>query len=262
MAIDVHAHYGTYRRDDVSSFLNGWATGDAATVADRARKASIRLTIVSPLSGLLPRGRADVVSANVEASEIVRRTSGLLQWVVVHPEQPDTFVQAAELLSSPHCVGIKIHPEEHQYEIREHGDRLFEFAARHNAVVLAHSGDPKSWPRDFTSFANEYSNVRLILAHLGNGGGASGDPTLQVRAIQDCRHNNVYVDTSSARSILPGLVEWAVGEIGSERILFGTDTPLYWTAMQRTRIDSAEITEAQKVDILCRNAEQLLGLDI
>ena len=159
MAIDVHAHYGTYRRDDVSSFLNGWATGDAATVADRARKASIRLTIVSPLSGLLPRGRADVVSANVEASEIVRRTSGLLQWVVVHPEQPDTFVQAAELLSSPHCVGIKIHPEEHQYEIREHGDRLFEFAARHNAVVLAHSGDPKSWPRDFTSFANEYSTV-------------------------------------------------------------------------------------------------------
>ncbi|MCH2210251.1 MAG: amidohydrolase family protein [Fuerstiella sp.] len=96
---------------------------------------------------------------------------------------------------------------------------------------------------------------------IGNGGGAAGDPTLQVRAIQDCRHDNVFVDTSSARSILPGLVEWAVAEIGSERVLFGTDAPLYSTAMQRIRIDSAEITDNQKFDILYRNAERLLGLD-
>ena len=32
---------------------------------------------------------------------------------------------------------------------------------------------------------------------------------------------------SSARSILPGLVEWAVAEVGAEKILFGTDSPLY-----------------------------------
>ncbi len=261
LAIDVHAHYGTYHRDDASLLLNGWATGNAATVADRAKKAGVRLTIVSPLSGLLPRGQADVVSANAEASEIVRQTPGLLQWVVVHPDHPDTFVQAADLLTAPHCVGIKIHPEEHQYEIREYGGRLFELAAAHNAVVLAHSGDSKSWPRDFTPFANACPTVSLILAHLGNGGGASGDPTLQVRDIQECEHDNVYVDTSSARSILPGLVEWAVAEIGSERILFGTDAPLYWTAMQRARIDSAEITAEQKMDVLFRNTERLLGLD-
>lgn len=62
-------------------------------------------------------------------------------------------------------MGIKIHPEEHQYEIREYGDRLFKLAAEFNAVVLAHSGDPLSLPDDLTSFVNEYSNVRLILAH-------------------------------------------------------------------------------------------------
>lgn len=259
-AIDVHAHYGTYHRDDAPPLMNGWVSGGAATVVDRASRAGIRLTAVSPLSGLMPRGRADAVSANAEAAETVRRTPGLLQWVIAHPQQPETFAQTAELLSEPHCVGIKIHPEEHQYEIREHGDRLFQLASEHDAVVLAHSGDPFSWPQDFVPFANEYPNVRLVLAHLGNGGGAAGDPTLQVRAIQDCRHGNVYVDTSSARSILPGLVEWAVTEIGSERILFGTDTPLYSTAMQRARIDSADVTAEQKLDILCRNAERLLGL--
>lgn len=260
LAIDVHAHYGTYIRADAPSLLNDWVSGDAATVVDRATRAGVRLTVVSPLSGLLPRGEADAVAANVQADGIVRQTPELRQWVILHPHQPDTFSQAAELLAEPHCVGIKIHPEEHRYEIREHGARLFELAARHNAVVLAHSGDPFSWPRDFLPFADEYPNVRLILAHLGNGGGAAGDPSLQVRAIQECRHGNVYVDTSSARSILPGLVEWAVSEIGSERILFGTDTPLYSTAMQRARIDSAHISDEQKADILFRNAEQLLQL--
>ncbi|MDA0587741.1 MAG: amidohydrolase family protein [Planctomycetota bacterium] len=260
-AIDVHAHYGTYRRDEGSPLLNGWISADAATVVDRARRASVRLTVVSPLSGLLPRGKADTVAANIEASKIVRQTPGLLQWVIVHPHQPDTFLQAEELLSDPLCVGIKIHPEEHQYEIREHGARLFELAARHDAVVLAHSGDPFSWPQDFLPFADAHPNVRLILAHLGNGGGAAGSPDLQVRAIRECRHDNIFVDTSSARSILPGLVEWAVSEIGSKRILFGTDTPLYSTAMQRARIDSADISDDQKADILFRNAEQLLGLD-
>ncbi|MBC8291101.1 MAG: amidohydrolase family protein [Planctomycetes bacterium] len=261
LAIDVHAHYGTYLKSGAPPFLNEWVSGDAATVVERATKAGVRLTVVSPLSGLLPRGQADAVAGNVEADEIVRNTPQLRQWVIVDPEQPETFSQAEQLLAEPHCVGIKIHPEEHQYEIRKHGDRLFELAARHDAVVLAHTGDPFSWPADFLPFANEYSNVRLILAHLGNGGGAAGDPTLQVRAIQAGRHDNLFVDTSSARSILPGLVEWAVGEIGSERILFGTDTPLYTTAMQRVRIDSADISDEQKADILFRNAERLLDLD-
>lgn len=260
-AIDVHAHYGTYVRDGMQALLADWSTGDAATVVNRATQAGIRMTVVSPLSGLLPRGRADVVSANVEAAEAVSQNPGLLQWVIVHPEQPESWSQAAEMLASPRCVGIKIHPEEHQYEICRHGDKLFEFAARHDAVVLAHSGDPNSWPNDFVPFADQYQNVRLILAHLGNGGSAAGDPTLQVRAIQKCRHDNVYVDTSSARSILPGLIEWAVGEIGSRRILFGTDAPLYSTAMQRARIDSADISREQQVDILCRNAERLLALE-
>ena len=261
LAIDVHAHYGTYRQADRPLLQNEWISGDAAAVVSRATKAGVRLTVVSPLSGLLPRGQADAVAGNVEAEVTVRNAPEMRQWVIVHPEQPETFSQAERLLAEPHCVGIKIHPEEHQYEIRKHGDRLFELAARHDAVVLAHSGDPFSWPADFLPFANEHANVRLILAHLGNGGGAAGDPTLQVRAIQAGRHDNLFVDTSSARSILPGLLEWAVSEIGSKRILFGTDTPLYSTAMQRVRIDSADISNEQKADILFRNAERLLNLN-
>ena len=85
---------------------------------------------------------------------------------------------------------------------------------------------------------------------------------MQVRAIQESTAGNVYVDTSSARSIMPGLVEWAVSEIGAERILYGTDTPLYSASMQRARIDLADVTDEQKRLILRENAISLLELPL
>jgi len=97
--------------------------------------------------------------------------------------------------------------------------------------------------------------MRLILAHLGCGW--DGDPGHQVRAIQAPRHGNLFVDTSSAQSILPHLIEWAVREVGAERLLYGTDTPLYFAAMQRVRIDKADLSNEQKRMILRDNAVKL-----
>jgi len=54
----------------------------------------------------------------------------------------------------------------------------------------------------------------VLLARLGNGAGDKGRVDLQVRAVQAAKHGDLWVDTSSARSILPGLVEWAVKELG------------------------------------------------
>jgi predicted TIM-barrel fold metal-dependent hydrolase len=64
--------------------------------------------------------------------------------------------------------------------------------------------------------------------------------------------------TSSANSINSGLIEWAVSQVGAERILFGTDTPLYFVASQKARIEHAEIDQAAKRAILYDNAARLL----
>lgn len=256
-AIDVHGHYGLYDRGqrDVS---NEFMSGDANVVAERARRANIRLTIVSPLEALLPRGQGDAVAGNRNAARIVAETPGLLQYVVVDPRRPETYRQAEEMLQLPTCVGIKIHPEEHVYPIQEHGAAIFEFAARHRAVVLSHSSEKNSLASELVLLANQFPEVRLILAHIGCGW--DGDYTHQVRAIQQSTHGNVYADTSSARSITPNLIEWSVREIGAERVLFGTDTPLYHASMQRIRIDHADLTDAQKQQILYGNAEMLFAL--
>lgn len=256
-AVDVHGHYGAYRQLDKSELVNRMMTGDAAEVVRRAAAVDIGLTIVSPLSALLPRCQANAAVGNEEAAQIVARTPGLKQYVVIDPLRPETYGQADEMLKQPQCVGIKLHPEEHGYPIRDHAARLFEFAAERRAIVLTHSSEQNSLCEDFVPWADRFPEVRLILAHIGCGW--DGDITHQVRAIQKGRCGNLYADTSSARSIMPNLIEWAVKEVGPERVLFGTDTPLYSTAMQRARINHADLSDTDKRRILRDNAVNLFG---
>ncbi|MBL9215582.1 MAG: amidohydrolase family protein [Opitutaceae bacterium] len=265
-AIDAHGHYGIYPPSSAIERSNpltcGFMSAPAEEVAARARAAGIAWTVVSPLAGLLPRGTTtDVVAGNAAAFREVPAVPGLLQYVIVNPLQPRTYDQAREMLKAKWCVGIKIHPEEHCYRIADRGEELFRFFAEVGAPVMTHSGCPNSVPADFVPFANRYPTVRLLLAHLGNGGGDNQRPDLQVRAIQAAQHGNLWVDTSSSRSILPRLIEWAVAEIGAERLLFGTDTPLYHAATQRARVESADIPAAAKQLILRDNALKFFGLD-
>jgi len=256
-AIDVHAHFGAYR-DKSSLVCNERMSADAQTVLRRAALANIRLTAVSPLSGLLPRGKADPVSGNEEAARTVAAHDALYHWALVDPLKAETFEQARRMLAGQKCVGIKIHPEEHCYRIREHGRAIFEFAAEEGCIVLTHSGEENSLPEDFLPFADDYPEIPLILAHLGCG--YDDDSTHQVRAILKSKHGNVLVDTSSACSVQSGLIEWAVRQVGADKVLFGTDSPLYFTPMQRARIDYADISKADKCKILSGNAEKLFGV--
>ena len=157
-------------------------------------------------------------------------------------------------------MGIKIHPEEHCYPISEQGQAIFEFAAERGAVVQTHSGETNSLPADFVPFADEFPEMKLILAHLGHSGPPGTALDLQVRAVQASKQGNLFVDTSSMRSAIAGLIEWGVRELGADRLLFGTDTPSYFAPSQRARIDQADLNEAEKRLILRENAERLLPL--
>ena len=262
-AIDAHAHYGKFYREGFTELRNHFFSGDVQTVLKRSQAANTDWTVVSPLLGLFPRSRskAPVEEANDEAARLVEQNDGLLQWVIIDPRRKKTYQQAEQMLKLPKCVGIKIHGEEHTYYLDEYGEEIFAFAAKHEAVMLAHSGDVHTMPMDFVPFADRHPEVKLIVAHLGHTHELSGDPTNQVRAILASRNGNIYTDTSSMKSIMPRLIEWAVEEVGAEKLLYGTDTPLYFAPNQRARIDHAEISDVQKHLILRDNAVKLLGLE-
>ena len=88
------------------------------------------------------------------------------------------------------------------------------------------------------------------MAHLGG--------EKHIRAVKEAKHGNVYVDTSGMASLKNLLIEHAVSQIGSERILFGTDT--YSAASQRGRIEFAMISDKDKENILFYNAQKLFDL--
>jgi hypothetical protein len=258
-AIDIHGHLGRYRGSKLD-IIDGFYSGGPADVLRRAELARVEFTFVSPLGGLFTQFGGDPLAANAELAAEIGRYPGFFQWAVVDPTRPATYDQAAELLKTPRCIGVKIHPDFHGYAIKDHGAKIFEFAAAAGAVVLSHSGGTPSLPLDFLPFADGFPEVTFIFAHLGWS--LDGDLTRQARAVQKSRRGNVHVDTSSSYSITSNLIEWAVGEVGAEKLLFGTDTPLYFSPMQRARIDNAEVDDAAKRAILRGNAERLFGAKI
>lgn len=257
-AIDVHGHFGPYDRG-LGTRVDGFMSATAAEVAQRAAGCGIEVTIMSAIHGLIPY-RGNAVQGNADAEASAHDHPGIRFWSIVDPRVPESYEQTDRLLAHPRCMGIKIHPHAHQYEIRELGPDIFAFAAGRKAVVLTHSGDIGSYPEDFVPLANRYPEVQLILAHLGNSD--DGSVTRQVQAIQHGRNGNLWVDTSSARSMYSGLIEWAVEQISHDRILFGSDTPLYWAGAQKARIETADIDETAKRAILYGNAAALLAPEL
>jgi predicted TIM-barrel fold metal-dependent hydrolase len=254
-AIDVHGHFGVHDRG-AGGLATMMRSGDIDVVCRRAQAVDVCLTIVSALRAMTLYG-GDVLPGNEDARAAAEKHDDVLFWAVLDPRLPESFEQVTSLLAHPRCAGIKIHPVNHRYDIRSEGDEIFRFAAGFDALVLTHSGCVNSFPEDFIPFANRYPNVDLILGHLGNS--ADGNLSRQAYALERAEHGNVYVDTSSANSINSGLIEWAVSQVGAERILFGTDTPLYFVASQKARIEWAEIDHNAKRAILYDNAARLLN---
>lgn len=253
-AIDVHAHIGQ-RNCYEHPILNEFESATPAFVTELAGRANTLITFVSPFEGFDIGG--DVLSANLTTSKIVSKMKSLKQWVVVTPFEKETFSQAAKLLKNKDCVGIKLHPKR-SYSLQEYGYRIFEFASLFKTVILSHSGDESCKPEDLAKLANKFPDVNVIAAHLGYGW--DGSPYHHIRAVEMNRHGNLFIDTSSRRSIRSRMLEWAVSEIGSERILYGTDSPSHFTPMQRARVDCAFLSSSDKKRILYKNAAELFGV--
>lgn len=252
-AIDVHGHFGSYDEGD-KGLRASMMSGGIEVVRRRAKAANIRLTVVSAIRALMPYG-GDVLRGNQNALAVAEEHSDICFWAVLNPKLHETYKQVESLLKHPRCKGIKIHPTRHFYDIRDFGEQIFEFASSCNAIILTHSGCHGANPEDFLEFITRYPDVTLIIAHLGNS--ADEHFSRQVHSLKKLENKKVFIDTSSSKSIYSGLVEWAVQELGSDRLLFGSDTPLHFTWAQKARIEYAEIQEKEKKAILFENAAQL-----
>lgn len=254
--IDVHAHFGNPDGFPQSVLEKEMYRISLKKLEETYRSQGIRAACISPMEGIFPKNEDELLEANDAMEALSQAHAWIYQWVIVHPRMPKSFYQAERMLQNEKCVGVKIHPDAQKYAVEECGEDIFAFCSSQNAVLLSHSGEPMSLPERLVPFADRYPDVKVIAAHLGCG--FDGDIAHQVRAVKKAAHGNLYTDVSSARSILNGLVEWAAQEVSAEKLLFGTDTPLHHIPMMKQRIETAELTVAQKEAIFWRNAEKLL----
>ena len=64
----MHGHFGV-ARGQPSQLHVKFISASAEAVAQRARESNIRLTVVSPLGAMFPKGESDAVAGNREAAE-------------------------------------------------------------------------------------------------------------------------------------------------------------------------------------------------
>jgi predicted TIM-barrel fold metal-dependent hydrolase len=70
------------------------------------------------------------------------------------------------------------------------------------------------------------------------------------------RLRRVHVDCSS---LGPRSIEIAVAMYGADRIVFGTDCPIFRTDWSQEAVHAAKISDLEREQILYRNAEALLA---
>ena len=187
-------------------------------------------------------GTDEVYQSNELLFKQAQQDSRVYQWLVLDPRQEALFGQIEGKIRNGKVLGIKIQSKSHQYDIIEYADRIFSFANDLNCFVLMH---PDKTPA-MLEYADRYPNMNLIIAHLYS--------TEQVEVIRNAKHGNIFTDTSGMDSRLNNVVEYAVEQVGSEKIFFGTDT--YSCGFQRGRIEYARISDKDKENILFGNVRR------
>jgi predicted TIM-barrel fold metal-dependent hydrolase len=127
-------------------------------------------------------------------------------------------------------------------------------------LVMVHCGRYKEGRKESnTSYlhalevAKSYPKLKVIMAHMGGT-----DTNVCKVAIEDSRdYDNIYFDTSGITT--PYIIEYALENIPSNRILFGSDAPwCSFLAMYHTVLD-ARIPDEDKQNIFYNSFNDLVS---
>lgn len=260
--IDAHAHFlheGCGRTD--------WAEVNAARFRAGAKMgitchvASVLGTygFASPTYFPSPR---DVTMGNDAMLRIGRDKGDLVRMLVtVNPNYARHALDEVERCVAQGAVGIKLLASRRADDPLL--DPICDLAARQQLPVLHHIWQHRrrDWPNqeisdgaDLARLACRHPAVTFILAHIGGG----GDYQHTYAAIRDVK--NIVADTSGS-GVDRGMLDEAVGALGSQRLLWGCDLTMEtgWAklrALEYTGLSSADDIK----DIRWRNAARVFHL--
>jgi len=127
--------------------------------------------------------------------------------------------------------------------------QVMQLATKLNLVMQIHTNT-----REMQYLADNFPDVTIVFPHFGS----SPDDVFKRIAIV-ASHKNACIDISGSGIERVGILERAVKEIGSERVLYGSDFTINEPSSVIARVTNAFLTPEDRENILFRNVERLLA---
>ena len=252
--IDIHTHPAFFNADV--------DRGEIQQLIDRAKGYGVERMVV--LGDVLRYGRLPTAR---QISRINDQTARLTEW---HPGYFTGFCYVNPVLGARHVAreirrcaalgfrGIKLEVSCNAADRRM--TPVMEEAESLSLPVLQHTADQThirqrsfhSDPIDTATLGRRFPRVQIIMAHL-TAVGVRG-----VREVEDVP--NIVVDTSAFQPVA-GLVGYAVGRLGSARVVYGSDLVIRDLGSSIGRVLAAGLSKRQEQDVLFNNANRILGLN-
>jgi len=279
MIIDVHTHTfpdkiaaAAIDKLKHAGHITPFSDGTVQGLKDAMRRAEIDYSVVLPVATnpLKVRNMNDVSIA-------LTGRDGLIYFGCMHPDC-EYWQEEMERIAAAGLKGIKIDPVYQGVDIDdERFVRILRQAGELGLTVIMHAGDDIGFPGcvrcapEMVVRALEKAGpVRLILAHMG---GWRNWESVERLLVQE----NVWIDTAFSLGEITPLREGdytpeqrrllaaedfcrLVRAFGSDRVLFGTDSPWADQKISVEDILRLPLGEDEKQRILGENARRLLGL--
>ncbi len=172
----------------------------------------------------------------------------------LHPDCEKKLDEVEFILQSG-LQGIKLHPDTQRFDTDDR--RLYEVFdyIQGKIPLLVHCGDKRfdySHPRRLKKIIRDFPHLQVIAAHLGGW-------SLFEEAFEILKDTRCFLDISSTMMFLPPeQVENYIHGYGAERILFGTDFPLWSPEKEVQSFQKLHLTERELKQIAFENALTIL----
>ena len=217
--------------------------------------------------------RPEHAVTNEEIGELAaEHRDAIIPFASVHPLRPDAAATARRLIEDYGMRGFKFHPSTQEFYPNDRAAYpLYEVLAEYRLPALFHTGQNGvgagtkggggvrlkfSDPLYLDDVAVDFPDMPIVMAH----------PSFpwQDTALAIAVHKaQVYIDLSgwSPKYWPPQLVHYA-NTLLKDKVLFGTDFPLFTPERWTADLDKTEIREAVKPAIMLGNAARLFDLDL
>lgn len=258
--IDFHSHIypsaiaekATKSIEDFYCLDGGGMNGTPEQLLEKGKRAGIEKFVVLPVA--IKPDHARHINEFILAE--TAKHPEFIGFGTVHAEQSN-IVDEGEYILKSGLKGIKMHPDTQLFNIDD--ERLFPLyeAIGDKLIFMFHCGDKRhdySSPRRLRRIMDMFPKLRIVATHFG--GYSVWDEAAELLRDTDC-----MLDISSSLMFMNDeMRQKYINTYGADRLLFGSDFPLWNPEKEVKRFMELELSETEREKIAYKNAEHILNL--